>query len=134
MNKILWIAGFLFLFLLPDSHGQHFFGLSKDETRSLARETGFYEDNMIVNKKFNYLKFVNSAGTKTLIVFFSEEDLATHSRKVCDYSEFRLKQNEFDEHYEKISENTWEYERDKEIFIVTIEEKEWYFVVRVKKK
>lgn len=134
MKKILFFAA-LFLLLGPISaDAQHFIGLDKQETRKLARKSGFYEDNMTVSKKFNYLKFVNSADTKTLIVFFSDSDIAKHTRTVCDYSEYDFVLKDFDNNYRKISENLWEYEENNEVFELTMEEKEWYFVIRSKKK
>jgi hypothetical protein len=113
---------------------QHFIGLNKDETKSLARESGFYQDNMVVSQKFNYMKFVNSADTKTLIVFFSEEDISTHTRTVCDYSEFSYVVEDLDKNFRKITDTSWVYENEKQEYEVTLEEKEWYFVIRTKKK
>ena len=134
MKKILLFT-FVFLFFLDNNmNAQHFIGLDKEETRVLARKTGFYSDDMIMNKKFNYLKFVNSSNTKTFIVFFSDKDISTHTRTVCDYSEYNIVISNFDEHYKKKRKNLWEYKVGKEIFNVTLEEEEWYFVLRVKKK
>ncbi len=134
MKKI-FIFACLFLILFGKNvQAQHFIGLDKEQTRVLARKSGFYEDNMTVSKKFNYLKFVNSADTKTLIVFFSDDDIAKHTRTVCDYSEYDFILKEYDEKYTKIDEDIWEYEEDDQVFQVNLEEKEWYFVVRSKKK
>ncbi len=134
MKKILFYAGLLFFILVPNLKAQHYIGLTKEDTRLLARKSGFYPDNLTVSKKFNYLKFVNSADTKTLIVFFSDDDIATHTRTVCDYSEYDFILNEFNRDYEKVSKNIWHYELKGESFEVTLEEKEWYFVTRIKKK
>jgi hypothetical protein len=113
---------------------QHFIGLNKEETTELARKSGFYKDNMLVNQKFNYLKFVNSADTKTLIVFFSDEDISTHTRTVCDYSEYDYVKKDLDLNYRVVADTLWEYEKEKQEYEVTLEEKEWYFVIRTKKK
>jgi len=134
MNKVVIFVGLFLIFFPGTIEAQHFIGLDKKQTRILARKSGFYEDIMTVSKKFNYLKFVNSPGTKTLIVFFSDEDLATHTRTVCDYSEYDFILKEYDEKYHKISDNSWEYEHGDQVFQVNLEEKEWYFVVRLKKK
>ncbi len=113
---------------------QHFIGLNKEETRVLARKTGFYIDDIIMNKKFNYLKFINSSNTKTLLVFFSDKDISTHTRMICDYSEYDAIISNCNEHYKKKRKNLWVYNVGKEIFKVTLEEEAWYFVLRVKKK
>jgi hypothetical protein len=132
--KILLYSGLFLLILFPELSAQHFIGLNKEEASLEARKNGFYRDDMTVAQKFNYLKFVNSANTKTLIIFFSDEDLAMHTRTVCDYSEYDFLLKDFGNNYKKVSQNTWEYQRENEKFEVTIEEKEWYFVVRTKKK
>lgn len=134
MMKVVIFSLLAFCLTTFNVEAQHFIGLNKEETRLLARQSGFYQDNMTVSQKFNYLKFVNSADTKTLIVFFSDEDIATHTRIVCDYSEYRFMTRDFDRDFKKLNDNTWQYEKDKQKFEVTLEEEEWYFVVRVKKK
>jgi hypothetical protein len=132
MKKIILYAGLFFCFSLS-AHAQHFIGLDKDETHQLARKSGFYPDNLTVNQRFNYLKFVNSAETKTLIVFFDNEDVATHTRTVCDYSEYDFIIDDFNQDFERKSKNLWKYNMNNQVFEVSLEEKEWYFVVRTKK-
>ena len=134
MKKLLLFTVVSLFFIVNNISAQHFIGLNKNETRVLAKKTGFYADDMIMHKKFNYLKFVNSSDTKTFIVFFSDKDISTHTRTVCDYSEYDFVISDFNEQYKKKSKNLWEYKVDKEIFKVTLEEEEWYFVLRVKKK
>jgi len=120
--------------IAPDVGAQHFIGLNKEDTPKEVRKSGFYPDNLTVSQKFNYLKFVNSSDTKTLIVFFSEDNISTHTRTVCDYSEYDHMLRDFNESYKKVSKNNWEYEVNSEKYEVTLEEKEWYFVIRIKKK
>lgn len=134
MKKLLLYAGLLLFYSTTGIQAQHYIGLNKEETRVLARKNGMFLDNMTVNRKFNYLKFVNSADTRTLIVFFNEEDIAIHTRTVCDYSEFDLVIGEFDEKYKKKGKNEWEYKIDGDTYEITLEEQEWYFVYRIKKK
>ncbi len=134
MNKMLFSIGFFLVLFAGSVEAQHFIGLNKEDTRILARKSGFYEDKMTVSKKFNYLKFVNSPGTKTLIVFFTDEDISSHTRTVCDYSEFDFVLDNYDKTCKKVSKYLWEYETGNEVFEISLEEKEWYFVVRTKKK
>ena len=133
MKPLLHIISLLF-FLSANSYSQHYIGLTKEEASLEARKNGFYADDMTITKQFNYLKFVNSANTKTLIIFFSEKDVATHTRFVCDYGEYDFLLKNYNNQYRKISTNAWEYQFKNELFEVTLEEKEWYFVVRTKKK
>lgn len=134
MKKLLLFTVVSLFFMVNNMSAQHFIGLNKNETRVLTKKAGFYPDDMTRNQKFNYLKFVNSAGTKTFIVFFSDADISVHTRTVCDYSEYDFVISDFNEDYKKKSKNLWEYKVDKEIFKVTLKEEEWYFVLRVKKK
>jgi len=134
MKKLLLFT-IVFLFIIASNmNAQHLIGINKERTKVLAKEAGFYSDDMTKNQKFNYLKFVNSAGTKTLIVFFSEEDISVHTRTVCDYSEFDFVIRDLDKEYKKKEKFLWKYKVDKDTFNVTLEEEEWYFIVRVKKK
>ncbi len=134
MMKNSLIAGLFLLLFSTLVNAQHYIGYEKDETRNIARKSGFFPDNLTTNQVFNYLKFVNSAGTKTLIVFFSDEQISTHYRIVCDYSEFDFVTREYNEKFRKKGKFAWEYSYENQKFDVTLEEKEWYFVVRVKKK
>lgn len=134
MNKILLINLIVFVFLSNSLSAQHYIGIDKGKTKELAKEAGFYPDDVTKSQRFNYLKFVNSAGTKTFIVFFSEEDISIHTRMVCDYSEYDFILGELDKEYKKKDKFLWEYKVEKDAFNVTLEEEEWYFIVRVKKK
>lgn len=134
MNKLLLYAGLLLFIFGTEVQAQHYIGLNKEDAKVLARKSGFFIDNSTVNQKFNYLKFVNSAATKTLIVFFDEEDIASHTRMVCDYSEFDFVRKENDDLYKKVSKDIWEYKIDRVDYQVTLTEDEWYFVLRTKKK
>lgn len=134
MRKILFCAGLMIIFLSTGLNAQHLIGLDKETTKQMARKSGFYLDNLTVSQKFNYLKFVNSANTKTLIVFFSDDDVSTHTRTVCDYGEYDFVLKDMNTNYNKVSDNTWTYENDGQDYEVILEEKEWYFVLRTKKK
>ena len=111
-------------------------GIPKQGAEEYVRKEmkGFNLDNSSKNESFNYLKFLNTAGTKTLIVFFSEENISTHTRMICDYSEFDFIKEDYNKRYKKISKTSWEFTEGTEKFDITLEEKEWYFVVTTKKK
>ena len=121
---------------LAFTYGQNLIGIQKEGAEGFIRKEmkGFNLDNSSKNESFNYLKFLNSAGTKTLIVFFSTENISTHTRMICDYSEFDFVKADLNEKYKKTSATTWEYSAGNEKFEITLEEKEWYFVVTTKKK
>lgn len=129
--------GILFLFAVAfQTFSQNLIGLKKEATEEYVRREikGFNLDNSSKNESFNYLKFVNAAGTKTLIIFFSDQNISTHTRMVCDFSEFDFITEDFNKNYKKISKTSWEYSSNGETYSVNLEEKEWYFVVTTKKK
>ncbi len=134
--KNTFLSVLLLLFLIASGFGQDLIGIPKEGAEEVVRKVmkGFNLDNSSKNESFNYLKFVNSAGTKTLIVFFSEENVSTHTRLVCDFSEFDFVVEELNDKYKKLSKTSWEFSFNNEIYVINLEEKEWYFVVTTKKK
>ncbi len=134
MKKLPLYAAILLTFFVADANGQNYIGIDKDDVRALARRSGYYPDNMTTSRSFNYLKFVNSAGTRTMIVFFSEDDIASHVRLICDYSEYDFVIDSNNKDYKKKGKNRWEFSEGTDKYEVTLEEKEWYFVLRIKKK
>ncbi len=134
MKKGFLCAGLLMMFFALQIQAQSYIGLDKDKVRSVARKSGFYPDQMTTRQAFNYLKFVNASDTKTLIVFFSDEDISTHTRLICDYSEYDFVIADNNKAYEKKGKNKWEFSEGKNRYEVSLEEKEWYFVLKVKKK
>ena len=134
--KKAFLSILLLLAFVSVSYGQNLIGIPKSETVEYIRNElkGFNLDKNSKNESFNYLKFINSAGTKTLIVFFSDEDLSTHTRMVCDYSEWDFLREDYNKKYKKTGKTGWEYTDAGQEYIITLEEKEWYFVVTTKKK
>jgi DNA repair exonuclease SbcCD nuclease subunit len=134
--KIIFLVIALVLSLGFECSGQHMIGVDKSMITSLVRKEmkGFNLDKSVKNENFNYLKFVNSADTKTLLVFFDGKNISTKTRLICDYSELDLLLDELNKAYKKTGENSWEYAVDNDKIEVTLEKKEWYFVVSTKKK
>ncbi len=134
--RIIFLVFFLNVFAWMFCFGQHLIGIEKNQLTSLVRKEmkGFNLDNSSKNQNFNYLKYLNAQGTKTLIVFFDDKNISTNTRLVCDYSEFDFVLKDLQKRYKKIDENNWEYTVENDQFIVNLEKKEWYFVVSVKKK
>jgi hypothetical protein len=115
--------------------GQHLIGFDKSMMTSLVKKEmkSFNQDKSTKNENFNYLKFVNSSGTKTFLVFFDNMNISISTRMICEYSELNLLLGELNKAYKKTGENSWEYKVDNDKFEVSLEKKEWYFVVSIKK-
>lgn len=134
--KNTFLSVLFLLFFTTYGFAQNLIGIPKEGAAEKVSKImkGFNLDTSSKNESFNYLKFVNASGTKTLIVFFSEENISTHTRMVCDFSEYDFVLEEFNENYKKLSKTSWEFSINDDKYIINLEEKEWYFVVTTKKK
>lgn len=129
------ITGIALLAIVQIS-GQSIIGLTKEEVRVVVKERHkkLSPDKTIVKQQFNYLKFVNRAATITYIVYFSEDDIATSSKMVCDYAEYDFVLDDLDERCERKGKKTWEYSDGRDTYTVKLTDEEWYFTVRETKK
>jgi len=134
--KIVFLFVTLAFYTGTECSGQHFIGLEKSATESLVKKEmkDLNLDESSKNVQFNYLKFVNSIGTKTFIVFFDEKNISVSTRMICDFSELNFMQNELNKKYKKTGKNSWEYIADNNKIEIILEKKEWYFIVSTKKK
>lgn len=135
MKTGIFFLSFLFP-LLTGINAQHLIDFNKNRVHEIVKKEmkGFKLDDSSFNPVYNYLKFVNSSGTKTLLVFFDKNDISTKVRLVSDYTEFSSMNADFDARYKKTGKKGWEYKENNNTFSVTIEEQEWYFVVQTEKK
>ncbi len=116
--------------------GQSIIGMTKEEVRVVVKKRNkkLSLDKTIVKQQFNYLKFVNRAATITYIVYFSDDDIAASTKMVCDYAEYDFVLDDLNEKYEKKGKRKWEYSNDMDTYTLVLEELEWYFTVRERKK
>lgn len=129
------ISGIAMLTIMQTS-GQSLIGLTKEEVRVVIKEKHkkLAPDETIVKQQFNYLKYVNRSATITYIIFFSDNDIATSSKMVCDYAEYDFVLDDLNEKCKKKGKNKWEYSDDWDTYSVELIEQEWYFTVRESKK
>ncbi len=122
----------LTLFCGVNLAAQPVIGLTKDEVQSLIKHSfkEFKLDKSITQQAFNYLKYVNDSETKTWIIFFSDDDICTHTKTVCDYSEYDFVLDNLKKSCKKVSDGSWEYREDSKIYLITMEESDWYFTLR----
>jgi hypothetical protein len=135
MKITLTIFGIL-LVMCSTLHAQSLIGLSKDQVKAVIRkEYGeFRKDQSVVRQQFNYLKYVNGQKSKTWIAYFSDEDICTGTKLVCDYSEYDEMLEDLDSKYSRTGEREWEYIYGTDTCSVNLSREEWYFVIREKKK
>jgi len=113
-----------------------FIGMARDEVKQLMKEDykDFSIDNSITKQEFNYLKFVNASQTITWIIYLSGDDICTSTKKVCDYLEYDRITDELNEMYGSDVEHQWEYSDENESYVISLEEKDWYFTLRERRK
>jgi len=130
------IISCLLMLAFIQSKSQSLIDLSKDEVKLVIKQEHkkMSQDKSIVKQQFNYLKFVNRSQTVTLIVYFSDNDIATSSKMVCDYNEKDVIVDDLNKKYKKIGEKNWEYVKENVTYNVEIKDLEWYFTVRERKK
>jgi hypothetical protein len=135
MKLRILISGLVMLAIIQGK-SQSMIDLTKDEVKLVIKKEhrNLTADKSVVKQAFNYLKFVNRSQTVTLIVYFSENDIATSSKMVCDYAEYDFILDELNEKYKKVGKNNWEFENGDFTCKVEMKEQEWYFTVREKKK
>jgi hypothetical protein len=132
--KTAFLCIWLLMSFLSFGSSQNLIGILKDEAEGLVRKEmkGFNLDDT-KNESFNYLKFINSSGRRTLIIFFSKENISTHTRMMCDFSEFDDIIEELNNKYTRIDKTSWKCSVGTDKFTIKLEEKEWYFVITTKK-
>ena len=131
---ILFLA--LLLFAGSVLKGQSMIDLTKEEVRVLVKNKHkeFRRDNSVVNKRFNYLKYVNGLRTRTWIFYFTDEDICKSIKMVCDYGEHDKVLEDLNDSYEKVGESEWAYELRGDSVHVSLTRQEWYFSVREARK
>ena len=136
--KKAWIIGLLMLGMVGGVRAQEsLVGMDKETVRVVmkAEMKEFRIDKSIVRQQFNYLKYVNNIHTKTMVIFFSEDDVCTSTKLICDYAEYDDMLDELNDRCKRTSQATWEYQSaDSTLYQIALEELEWYFVLRETKK
>lgn len=127
---------FLSASVLVAGQSESLIGLHKEDVKEIVKKKykDFGADNSIVKQQFNYLKYINGSQTITWIIYFSENDICTSTKKVCDYSEYDFVLEELNENFGNTGSMQWEYGTDDLKYEVTLVEEDWYFTVREKLK
>lgn len=126
----------LLLTLCTCMEAQTMIGLTKSEVKEIVKSEHkeFRTDNTVVRQHFNYLKYVNGMGTRTWILYFTDEDICKTSKLVCDYSEFDEVVEDLGSSCIKTGDSLWEREQGKETYQLELTRQEWYFTVRETRK
>lgn len=126
----------LLLCVVFTGFSQNYIGKHKDDVQELMKThmNDFHLDNSTVNKVYKYLKYVDKYNEQTLLYFLDEKDFCTSSKLMGDYSVIDAVIEKLDNNYKKIDDNNWEYMDERQEYTVNLEEGEWFFTIRTKKK
>ena len=87
INKKQLLLFVFLIFISISTFGQHLIGENKQDIKLLMKEKYplFYLDESTINKKHNYLKYVDRYEQQTLLIFLSEKDTCTYTQLISDY-------------------------------------------------
>ncbi|HEX3006299.1 MAG TPA: hypothetical protein VHO90_01655 [Bacteroidales bacterium] len=124
----------LLLFVAIRAESQHLIGLSRTEVEKKLQEKGFALDNTSKNTTFNYDKYVDALEEKTLLAFFTKNDVCSSVKLMCDYSSYKETLNEFNKKYKKTGPNEWNYVNAGITYKVVLKKEDWFYSVIVTTK
>ncbi len=118
------------------SQGQHLVGKNKEEVREIIRThyKDFHEDETVRVKRFNYLKYVDNLGKQTWLIFFSDKDICTRTKRMCDYSMLMEEFNKLNGKFEKRGKYAWKHGVDDQVLKIELIREDWYFTIVTEKE
>ena len=122
--------------LVTPALSQHLIGLTKNEVVNEIK-TGypnFFIDNTSVNHAYKYLKYVDRNNEQTLLVFLSENDICTSTKRMVDYLYLDGMKKDLNKRYHKAGTNKWTYSKGNIAYQITLKREEWFFTLFTSKK
>src|SRR6056297_1476448 len=130
MKKILLLTLsmlFSFVFLLQS---QHFIGLENEEVVEKMKEAKpDFVKCKVINKSYNYLKYQDQLGERTMLFFLDKKDKCTSVKLMSHYVYLGEVIADLNKKYESVADNQWMYEEDGKEFVVELEKGQWFFSV-----
>jgi hypothetical protein len=129
-------VAFLILGLTVNITAQNFIGMPKNSIQELMKKSypTLKLNTSVVNHDFKYLKYEDKINEITVLFFLSEDDKCTLVRRMCDYANINDELQTLNTKYKPAGKNTWVFEEGGKLFLVTLEEGEWYFTITTKLK
>jgi hypothetical protein len=110
--------------------------MTKEEIITSMKEQhkSFILQRGVVNKSFNYIKFVDILEQRTLLFFLDNMDKCTFVKYMCDYSYLKRYVEFYDKHFTPDGNNRWLDEQHDPVLEIDLVEEEWYFTLRIQQK
>lgn len=133
--KILAIIASIALFA-AQSVSVNYIGMAKPEIiKDMQKNNpGFDLDEGVVNKTYNYLKFVDKYNEETWLIFLSPENVCTHTKLMSDFSNMEIRVNELNKLYKNAGENKWITIEKGIVYVIELKKEEWFFTIVMKPK
>jgi hypothetical protein len=112
--------------------GQNLIGYKYGEIRKYMKENASDMNfNDVINKKYKYLKYTDSADSQTLMFFLDEDSVCSSVRLTCDAAIKAAKVKEFDSRYKKKGENRWIEKRGRKKYLIELKNEKWSSVITI---
>jgi hypothetical protein len=131
MKKLTLSVSFILLCFIVQ--GQNLIGLRGKEIRKYMKENRSEMNyNIVVNNKFNYLKYSDNSENQTLLFFLNKDSVCREVRITCDHGLKAQKIKEYDSRYKKNGESSWIENRDGKNYDIELKDGKWSFVISIK--
>jgi len=126
---------FLLVIVLP-LKTQNLIGYHKSDIIKIMKEkqSVYSLDNQAINPVYNYLKYVDALGNRTLLFFLSEEDICTYFKLMSDYAYFKSTRKRMDKKFIRLNDSIWVQRINKKEYIKKLKKEEWFFTVTTRPK
>ncbi len=137
MKRTTFILFCLFSLLFSDLAAQNYIGMHADSIKYYMKsaEKDLHLNTTSVNKYYNYLKYEDNTGVKTVLYFLDDMDNCTYYKCIYDYSLEDEIVEGLNKENEKIGEGLWkEAVSDSMVLIMELKREDWFFSVVTRKK
>jgi hypothetical protein len=133
--KLFVIYMFLLVVALP-LKAQNLIGYHKSEIIKIMQENQsvYSLDNQTKNPVYNYLKYVDGLGSRTILFFLSDGDTCTYYKLISDYAYLKSIQKSMDEKYRNLNDSTWVQKINKKEYLKRLRREKWFFTVTTRLK
>ncbi len=134
MKKLFIITLFCSIFSNTIYSQDNYIGLDRsDIIKKMKNEKPDFIQQKVINKAYNYLKYMDALGERTILIFLSDDNQCTHVKLMSHYVHLGSTIDSLNKEYEKIDKHQWKYTVDGEDILIKLDKGEWFFTVITKK-
>ncbi len=134
MKKLFIITLFCSIFLNNIYSQDNYIGLDRsDIIKKMKDEKPGFIQQKVINKTYNYLKYMDTLGERTILIFLSDDNHCTQFKLMSHYVHLGSTIDSLNKEYEKIDKHQWKYTVDGEDILIKLDKGEWFFTVITKK-